>query len=54
MVPKGSARQELKTEEKQLRDYELLLIISYGTVGQTKASLSHRALHGGTLCVDQI
>ena len=28
MVPKGSARQELKTEEKQLRDYELLLIIS--------------------------
>ena len=28
MVPKGSTRQELKTEEKQLRDYELLLIIS--------------------------
>jgi small subunit ribosomal protein S6 len=28
MAPKGSARQELKTEEKQLRDYELLLIIS--------------------------
>jgi small subunit ribosomal protein S6 len=28
MAPKGSARQELKTEEKQLRDYELVLIIS--------------------------
>ena len=28
MVPKGSARQELKTKEKQLRDYELLVIIS--------------------------
>lgn len=28
MVPKGSARQELKAEDKQLRDYELLLVIS--------------------------
>ncbi|MFC1938727.1 30S ribosomal protein S6 [Chloroflexota bacterium] len=28
MVPKGSARRVLKTEDKQLRDYELLLIIS--------------------------
>jgi small subunit ribosomal protein S6 len=28
MVAEGSAQQELKTEEKQLRSYELLLIIS--------------------------